>query len=66
MKSWHYEEELEEIGKVVDSYKEADYGYGGERYFITDKDIELLKQGKVINFFCNDEYGNTLEYLHEK
>ena len=56
---------LEEIGKVVDSYEEADYLYGGENYFITDKDIELLKQGKIINFSCNDEYGNTLRYLKD-
>lgn len=41
---------------------EADFMYGGERYVITDKDIEKLKKGEVLNFFVNDEYGCTLKY----
>jgi hypothetical protein len=36
--------------------------FGGERYTITDKDIEKLKKGEILNFFVNLEYGCTLKY----
>ena len=42
--------------------KEADFMYGGERYVITDEDIERLKNGEILNFFVNDEYGCILKY----
>lgn len=47
---------------VFNSVEECDFMYGGERFVLTDKDIELLKQGKIINFSVNDEYGCTLQY----
>lgn len=46
----------------IKSEDEADYMYGGERFTITDEDIERLKNGDVINFFVNMEYGCTLKY----
>lgn len=49
----------------VDSTDEADYEYGGEDIIITDKDIELLKSGKILNFDVNMEYGCTLSYKME-
>lgn len=42
--------------------KDADFMYGGERYIITDEDIEKLKNGEILNFFVNMEYGCTLQY----
>jgi len=48
--------------KVCDTYEECDYMHGGGDYIITDKDIELLKTGKIINFSVNLEYGCTLAY----
>lgn len=41
---------------------EANFLYGGERYTITDNDIEKLKNGEILNFFVNEEYGCTLRY----
>lgn len=55
-----------EFIKVVDSYDEADYWYGGIDIMITDEDIELLKSGKIINFTVNSEYGCTIAYLNEE
>lgn len=47
---------------VFNNINECDFMYGGEQYRLTDKDIELLKQGKIINFSVNNEYGCTLQY----
>ena len=47
---------------VFDSISDCDFMYGGEQYVLTDKDIKLLKQGKIINFSVNAEYGCTLQY----
>lgn len=55
----------EERIKVCDTYEECDYMHGGGDYIITDKDIELLKAGKIINFSVNLEYGCTLTYEKE-
>lgn len=46
----------------IKSENDADFMYGGERFTITDEDIERLKNGDVINFFVNMEYGCTLKY----
>ena len=46
----------------VKEENEADFMYGGERFTITDEDIERLKNGEILNFFVNDEYGCTLKY----
>lgn len=37
--------------------------YGGERIEIDDEDIERLKNGEMINFFVNQEYGCLLQYI---
>ena len=50
---------------VFDDISECDFMYGGECYILTDADIELLKQGKIINFSVNDEYGCALLYKGE-
>lgn len=55
----------EEQIKVCDTYKECNYMHGGCDFIITDKDIELLKAGKIINFSVNLEYGCTLTYEKE-
>ena len=47
---------------IFDKIEDCDSMYGGEAFVLTDKDIELLKQGKIINFSVNDEYGCTLRY----
>lgn len=47
---------------VFDDIKDCNSMYGGEAFVLTDEDIELLKQGKIINFSVNDEYGCTLRY----
>ena len=44
-----------EFFRVVDSFQDCDYMYGGEDFVITDEDIELLKSGKIINFSVNIE-----------
>lgn len=46
----------------VKEENDANFMYGGERYTITDKDIERLKNGEILNFFVNMEYGCTLKY----
>lgn len=51
--------------KWVKDYKEADFIYGGEIYVITDDDIERLKNGEILNFFVNEEYGCILKYTKE-
>lgn len=51
-----------EFVRVVDSFDDCDYMFGGNDYIITDEDIELLKAGKIINFSVCDEYGCTLSY----
>ena len=55
-------DDVYEFVRVVDSFKDCDYMYGGMDFFITDEDFELLKAGKIINFSVNDEYGCTLSY----
>ncbi len=57
---------VDEDVKIVDTYDQADYWYGGIDIMITDEDIELLKSGKIINFTVNREYGCTLAYMNEK
>ena len=49
----------------VDTLDEADREYGGDDITITKADIELLKQGKILNFDVNMEYGCTLRYVEE-
>lgn len=51
--------------KWVKDYKEADFIYGGEIYIITDDDIDRLKNGEILNFFVNEEYGCILKYKKE-
>ena len=51
---------------VFDKEEECDYIYGGEDFYLTDEDIMLLKQGKIINFDVNLEYGCTLRYKNSK
>lgn len=46
----------------IDKLADADYWFGGEDYVLTDKDIDQLKKGYIINFVVNDEYGCTLRY----
>ena len=48
--------------KICHTIKDANFMYGGEIYILTDKDIEILKSGLIINFSVNDEYGCTLQY----
>ena len=48
--------------KWIKEEKDADFIYGGESYTITDKDIKRLKNGEILNFFVNMEYGCTLKY----
>ena len=42
--------------------KDANFLYGGESFIINDEDIKRLKNGEILNFFVNDEYGCTLKY----
>ena len=56
--------EFEEV-KYVDNEEEVDWLYGGSEYILTDEDIEALKQGKMINFSVNMEYGCVLKYVKE-
>lgn len=51
--------------KWVKDREEADFLYGGEQFTITDEDIERLKNGEILNFFVNEEYGCTLNYDKE-
>ena len=53
---------MNERSIIIDDLTDAKYLYGGEDYVLTDEDIELLKQGKIFNFFVEDEYGCTLRY----
>ena len=50
----------------VKSEADADFMYGGERFEISDNDIKRLKNGEVLNFFVNMEYGCTLRYKEDK
>lgn len=51
--------------KWINTLDEADYEYGGEDITLTPADIELLKQGKILNFDVNMEYGCTLRLVEE-
>lgn len=51
--------------KLVDDLMECDWLFGGEIIDINDEIIEALKEGKVLNFFVNDEYGCVLRYTEE-
>jgi hypothetical protein len=53
---------MADICKVCNDISEASYLYGGEDYILTDDDLELLKNGAILNFFVNDEYGCTIRY----
>ena len=53
---------MKECGNVIDNLRDAKYLYGGQDFVLTDEDIELLKSGKIFNFFVEDEYGCTLRY----
>lgn len=48
--------------KWIKDENDADFMYGGELYTISGKDFERLKQGEIINFFVNMEYGCILKY----
>lgn len=50
--------------KWIKEYKDAEILYGGELYVITDDDIERLKNGEILNFFVNEEYGCILKYTN--
>ena len=52
--------------EIKNSKDECDYWYGGCDYILTDEDIEILKQGKFINFSVNQEYGCTLSYRSQE
>lgn len=54
-----------EFVRVCNSFDDCDYIYGGNDFVITDRDIELLKSGKIINFSVVMEYGCTLSYKPE-
>lgn len=49
----------------IDKEEDADWRFGGSTYILTDEDIEALKQGKMINFSVNMEYGCVLKYVKE-
>ena len=51
-----------EICEWIKDEKDADFMYGGVRFIITDSDIERLKNGEILNFSVNMEYGCTLKY----
>ena len=53
-----YDEEIE----VKDKIEDCSYLFGGTDFFITEEDFNLLRQGKIINFSVNGEYGCTLQY----
>lgn len=48
--------------KWLKEEKDADFMYGGEIYVITYEDIERLKNGEILNFIVNMEYGCILKY----
>ena len=48
--------------KWIKDEKDADFMFGGEEFVITDEDIQSLKNGYILNFFVNMEYGCTLKY----
>lgn len=47
--------------KIITDRKDANYLYGGSRFIMTEDDIKALREGKIINFSVNDEYGCTIE-----
>ena len=57
-----YGNEKHKTGEIIDNIEQADYICGGEDYILTDEDIKVLKDGKIINFDVNWEYGCTLRY----
>lgn len=50
------DEEIREFGKQ---------GWGGTCFEVTDKDIELLKQGYTLGYF-DGEYTHTISYNKEE
>lgn len=53
--------EFEDV-KYIDNEEQINWLYGGSEYILTDEDIEALKQGRLINFTVNMEYGCVLKY----
>ena len=47
--------------KIITNRKDANWLYGGSRFILTEDDIKALREGKIINFSINNEYGCTLE-----
>ena len=44
---------------------EIDWLYGGSTYYITNEQIEALRQGKKLYNTVNDEYAFTIELKEE-
>lgn len=52
---------IEELRQFVDTLDEAEYFYGGDDYELTDEDLKLLMEGKILNIGINcNEYGITI------
>ena len=52
---------IEELRQFVDTLDEAEYVYGGDDYELTDEDLKLLMEGKILNIGINcNEYGITI------
>lgn len=58
------EHDYEDID-IYDTYEECHDRYGRTDFYMTDKDIELLKQGKIICCSVEREYSITLAYKGE-
>lgn len=54
----------EEI-QTVDDIKDCFEYFGRNDFILDDKDIEDLKNGKIINASINGEYSMTLRYRKE-
>jgi hypothetical protein len=49
--------------KIVDNYNNVFNNYGRVDFILNDKDIEDLKNGKIINASIEQEYAMTLKYI---
>ena len=52
--------------RILDKGERIDWQYGGNYEYITDKDIEELKQGKRAEIDVNGEYTIVLKYRKEQ
>lgn len=52
--------------RILDKGERIDWQYGGDYEYITDKDIEELKQGKRAEIDVNGEYTVVLKYRKEQ